>query len=320
MLIVKRLNKFGVAHPGSVATLGVFDGIHLGHRAILDRLVRLARRRRHDSVVITFDPPPQAVLGPRGQARFLTSLQEKEAIFEKAGIDVLAVIKFSRAVAAMAAGDFVRRILVGQLRASHIICGSDCGFGRGRSGSLALLREMGRGCGFGVTEVRPLRLAGATISSTAIKLLISRGEVELAGRMLGRPYRIEGTVAKGQGIGRAIGYPTLNVRPGYRPKLLPRNGSYAAEARIGRRTHRGLLYVGTRPTVGRGLGPRVEFHALEGRPDPDAKNIVLQLYKYIRPEWRFSGLDQLRRAIGSDARAAARILKLPAKRLNPATI
>lgn len=315
MLIVKRLNNYGKDRPGSVAALGVFDGLHLGHRAILGKLTAVARRLRHDSVTVTFDPPPQSVLSPGKTPGFLTSPEEKERLLETAGVDVLAVIKFSQEVASLSPEDFVERILVGQLHVSHAVCGSDCGFGRGRSGNLGLLRKLGRRHGFKVTEVKPRRLAGQKISSTAVKEALLRGELGKANRMLGRPYSIPGMVVKGQGLGREMGYPTLNLRPHYPLKLIPASGVYAAAARVGKAALGGMLYIGDRPTVG-GRGLSIEFHSLEGRPPRGTGRIEVSLLEYLRPDRRFQGLDELAKAIGRDAvRAGLRLRKTRKTRL-----
>lgn len=308
MLVVKRLSRFGRERPGSVAALGVFDGLHRGHMAIVRRLTATARRKGHDSAVLTFDPPPQLVLGKPGWPGALTALEEKEKILERAGVDVLAVIRFTPEVAGLAPEEFVRRILAEKLRVSHVVCGSDCGFGRGRSGNLAALRELGVKHGFGVTEVRPLVERGRKIGSTAVKQALLRGDVGPASRMLGRPYSIQGRVVKGQGLGRKIGFPTVNLEPSFREQLVPACGVYAATARMGKKTYSGLLYIGTRPTVALRGGLSIEFHSLRGRPPARARLAEVSLVKRLRPEKRFESVDELVRSMGRDA---ARALRLP---------
>ncbi len=308
MLIVKRLRKFGKERPGSVASLGVFDGIHLGHQAILKKLVAIARKRRHDAVALTFDPPPQSVLGPRKKHGYLTSLEEKEAILERAGVDVLGVIRFDRTVAELSPEEFVERVLVAQLRVSHFVCGSDCGYGKGRSGNLLQLRELGRRHGFGVTEVKPMRLCGGKISSTAIKKALADGDLDRANRMLGRPYSIRGRVVPGLGLGRKLGYPTINLEPNYSEKLLPAHGVYAAKASIKAKSYTGLLYIGRRPTIKRQGNLSIEFHSLKGRPTIRAGEAKVFLLKRLRAETKFRSLQELTRAIGGDAAAVRRLL------------
>lgn len=308
MLVVKRLSKFGREKPGSVATLGVFDGLHRGHMAIIRRLTATAKKRGHDSVVVTFDPPPQLVLSKLGWPGALTSLAEKEMILERTGVDVLAVIRFTPEVAGMSPEDFVKKILVEKLRVSQVICGSDCGFGRGRSGDLTALIELGRRFGFEVTEVRPLKVRGRKIGSTAIKQALRRGDVELAERLLGRPYAISGSVVKGQGLGRKLGFPTVNIKPQWPGQLIPANGVYASSAVIGRKTFPGLLYIGTRPTLSRNGSVSIEFHSLQKAPPNGARKAEARLLRRLRPERRFESLGDLRKAMERDAGRARRWL------------
>jgi riboflavin kinase/FMN adenylyltransferase len=308
MLIVKRLGKYGDSRPGSVVALGVFDGLHRGHRAIISRLISLARSRGHDSAVVTFDPPPQAVLLGKDWPGCLTTLAEKEKMLEAAGIDVLAVIRFDRRVARLSAEEFVKKMLVDQLRASHVVCGSDCGFGRARSGNLKILKALGRKYGFQVTEVRPLLFQGKKIGSRNIKRLIRKGEVALARRMLGRPYSISGRAVKGQGLGRKLGFPTINLRLDPQGKLLPAHGVYAATAGINNRVFLGLLYIGSRPTIAPGGDRRIEFHSLKARPPVKTRGIEIKLHRFIRPERRFRNLEELKLAMTRDAARAARLL------------
>jgi riboflavin kinase/FMN adenylyltransferase len=307
MLITKRLNRYGRQHPGSVVALGLFDGLHRGHRAIIERTAALARRRGHQSAVVTFDPPPQAVLAGNQRTSFLMSLAEKEAALERMGIDVLAVIKFSRAVAAMDPRRFVDRVLVETLHASAVVCGTDCGFGRHRSGNLPLLEEMGRERGFSVIGMTARRTGAARISSSAIRTALTAGDLAAANRMLGLPYQLTGSVVRGKRVGRTIGYPTANVRPDYRLKLIPCDGVYAATAAVGGRRCDGMLYIGVRPTV-RG-GRSIEFHALDRRGDWYGRPIVISLLRYIRRDRRFPDLAALQRQIGIDERSIRRFFE-----------
>lgn len=286
-----------------MATLGVFDGLHLGHRAIIARLLQLAQRRGHDSVVVTFDPPPQAVLMNRNWPGFLTSLEEKEAILERLGLDVLAVIKFTPRVAQLPPREFVERVFVEQLRVSHVVCGSDCGFGRGRSGDLALLRRLGQEYSFAVTEVRPRVYGGRKISSSLIREAILKGRVDRAAAMLGQPYSLGGRVVKGRGLGRRLGFPTINFEPDSQQRIIPAHGVYAAEAVIEGVTYPGLLYIGTRPTLGSEGNLCLEFHSLKSEP-PTAESLRVRLLKLIRPEQRFHSLEKLREAMARDAARA----------------
>ncbi len=308
MLIVKRLSKYGRERPGSVAALGVFDGLHRGHMAIIRSLTAIAKKRGHDSAVITFDPSPQLVLGKPGWPGALISLKDKELILERAGVDVLVVIRFTPEVAKLGPEDFVRTILAERLRVSHVVCGSDCGFGRGRSGNLSLLRKLGGKYGFRVSEVRPLKEGGLKIGSTAIKMALLGGDIDLANRMLGRPYAMKGLVVRGQGLGGKIGFPTVNLELTHKEQLIPASGVYVASAIIARRDYQGLLYIGTRPTVSNRGMLSIEFHSLTGPPPSRASHIEVRLKVRLRPEKRFSSQQELVRAMARDAGRARLLL------------
>ncbi|HTY09164.1 MAG TPA: riboflavin biosynthesis protein RibF [Candidatus Edwardsbacteria bacterium] len=305
MLITKKLKNFGKLHPRSIVAFGVFDGLHRGHRALIKSLVARARAVRANSVVLTFDPHPRLVLSRERWPMLLTTLAEKERLLAGLGVDIMGIIQFSRATAAMRPEDFVRKVLAGELAAAEVVCGRDCGFGRGRRGGLALLAALGREHGFTVDPVRPLRRGGLKISSTKIRRALLAGQLAAANEMLGRPYQFSGTVVRGHRIGRGLGYRTANVKIGDRSKLVPADGVYAAAARIGARMYRGMLYIGSRPTF-RGHGRQIEFHAFGAKGDLYGRAIDVRLMKFIRPDRKFGNAEQLRLAIGRDERAIRR--------------
>ncbi len=304
MIKIKRLKGYGRRWPGAVVALGVFDGLHRGHRAILDRLKILAKKSGHHSVLVTFAPPPQAVLAPGRKFFFLTSLEEKQRLLAEEGLDALAVIRFDRRVAKLSPQEFVQRVLVQQLRASQVVCGRDCGFGHNRSGDLPLLRRLGRRYGFRVTPVPPLKFRGVKISSTAIRQALLSGRPEWAARLLGRPYALGGTAVRGQGLGRRLGYPTLNLRPNCRRQLVPCDGVYIGRARWGRRLLPGVIFVGRRLTTGGGR--TIEFHSIGHKPEGGIRKIELFFLKYLRPGERFYSSEDLAAAIGRDVMKARR--------------
>ncbi|MRR10100.1 riboflavin biosynthesis protein RibF, partial [bacterium] len=292
-------------HRRSIVAFGVFDGLHRGHRSLIGRLVARARRRGAASVVLTFEPHPQSVLRRKPWPMILTTLAEKEELLAGLGVDVLGIVRFVARTAAMAPAQFVRRVLVDQLAAAEVICGEDCGFGKGRSGDLRLLRALGREGGFTVTALRPLANRTGKVSSTGIRRALLAGELAAANRMLGRPYRLPGAIVPGFGIGRTLGYPTANIRLDDPAKLVPADGVYAAAAVIGGRRYRGMLYIGNRPTFG-GTRRQIEFHAFGARGRLAGRRITVDLLKYLRPDRAFQDAGQLRDAIAADRRTIGR--------------
>ncbi len=315
MLTTKRLNGFRRRHPRSIVAFGVFDGVHRGHQALVRSLVSRARRAGAESAVITFDPHPQAVLRRAPWPMVLTTLREKERLLAGMGVGILGVIRFTAATARQGPEAFSERILHRTLAAAGVVCGADCGFGRGRAGDLALLRRLGKRHGFSVTALRLRSLAGAKVSSTAIRRALLAGGLTAANRMLGRPYRLSGAVVRGEGIGRAIGYPTANLRLTDRSQLIPADGVYAAAAHIsgaGRRL--GMLYIGRRPTFRGRPERRVEFHAFGAGGNWYGRRAEIDLVRRIRPDRAFPTAAALARQIARDGRAARRALGLPAAR------
>lgn len=305
MLVIKRLNNFGVKHPGAVAALGSFDGLHLGHRAIIKKLVARAKKIGHDSVVITFDPHPRQVLSKDKAPCLLTSLPEKCQMLESLGVGVMAVIRFSPRVAALSPEEFIRSVMVKKLAVSEVICGNDCGFGAGRKGDINTLRELGAKMGFRVSALSALKANGSKIGSSDIRSLIASGKMDKANKMLGRVYSIQGTVVRGMGLGRKLGFPTANIRLSDRQKLLPRDGVYAARARIGRREYQGMLYIGRRLTVGRSART-IEFNAFGGEYDLSGRKAEIFFHEYIRPGKKYDTVKALIRAIEGDKRKIER--------------
>ncbi|MCU0607558.1 MAG: riboflavin biosynthesis protein RibF [Candidatus Edwardsbacteria bacterium] len=308
MLITKRLRAHLAPHRRSIVAFGVFDGLHRGHRALIGLLTARARRRRAVSVVLTFEPHPQSVLGRRPWPMILTTLAEKEALLAGMGVDVLGIIRFSARTAATDPAAFVRRILVDRLAATEVICGEDCGFGKDRGGDLRLLRSLGDDAGFTVTALRPLANRAGKVSSTGIRRDLLAGELAAANRVLGRPYRLLGTIVPGYGIGRTLGYPTANIRLDDAAKLVPADGVYAAAAAIGGRRYSGMLYIGNRPTFG-GARRQIEFHAFGARGRLTGRRIAVDLLKYLRPDRAFADAKQLRDAIAADQRRIERYFR-----------
>jgi riboflavin kinase/FMN adenylyltransferase len=303
----------GAARPRRplVATIGVFDGVHLGHRVVLDRTLARARATGREPAVITFDRHPLATLAPRAAPRCLMTLPQRLRAFAALGFRTAVMLRFDRRLADLSAKAFVRRVLVRRLGVAELVVGYDFHFGRGGAGDAALLGRLGDRLGFRVTVAPPRLRRGEPVSSTRIRKLVILGNVTEAARLLGRPYAIEGRIVRGRRLGRRIGFPTINLAP--RNDLLPRHGVYAARLGPGRAP--AVVNLGVRPTVDRGrTEPLLEAHVLGPPPPlPSGRTVEAELVSFLRPERRFPDLAALTRQIARDAARARRLLHQPSR-------
>lgn len=290
------------ARPGAVA-LGAFDGIHLGHRAILGRAVTLARERGLEALACTFEPHPLEVLQPDRAPRPITTLADRLELIAETGIDTAVVVAFTRAIAALEPEAFVRDALAGTLRAREIVVGFNHRFGRGARGDARLLETLGPSLGFRTHVVAPLEVDGVPVSSSEIRAALGRGDLERAARLLGRPYALGGEVVHGAGRGRTLGFPTANVRMDLRLPLAP--GVYACRARVGPAEYRAVVNAGVRPTFGE-TELAVEAHLLDFSGDLYGQRIHLTFRRRLREERRFPSVEALREQIAADVAAARR--------------
>lgn len=288
-----------LASPNAV-TVGVFDGVHLGHRIILEHL----KAPSLPTVVLTFEPHPAEVLAPGTNPRLITTIDERIALLEAAGIDVVAVVDLSE-IRFLPPDDFVSRVLLSRLGAGHVVVGADFQFGRDRAGDCEFLIESGRRNGFEV-EVVDLVEADGIISSTRIRHLIEEGDVAGAARLLGSRFRLSGVVLPGDGRGKDLGFPTANLRPPDR-KVIPGNGIYAAWAHVDAERVAAAVNVGTRPTFG-GSEMLIEAHLLDFEGDLYGSTLVVEFVERLRPEIQFASADDLVTAITQDVRSVRRLL------------
>ncbi|MBM4188266.1 MAG: bifunctional riboflavin kinase/FAD synthetase [Gemmatimonadetes bacterium] len=287
---------------GAVATVGTFDGVHRGHRAVLGELVARARAAGRASVLVTFEPHPLAVVAPDRAPGRLTVAEERSAALAETALDYLVVLPFDRSLAALSAEEFVERILVERCRVRELVVGHDHHFGRGRAGNLATLRSLGDRHGFSVDLVEPVAGPDGVISSSAIRAAVRLGNLAEAARLLGRPYRVSGTVVAGDRRGRAIGVPTANIVPPDQ-KLLPPDGVYAAKIEWGGGVALGMLNQGTRPTIGDGRR-LLEAHLFDFAGDLYGRVLRIEWVRRLRDIRRFDSLAQLQDQLAVDARAA----------------
>ena len=288
--------------------LGNFDGVHLGHQAVLRRAVEAGRERGARVVAATFDPHPRAVLGAGGSPKLLTALGLRREALVRYGADEVRVITFDLDLSKKSPREFARDVLVGEMGAEAVVVGENFRFGHRAAGNVrdlaALMEEMG-----GTAYSVPVRGAGEheEISSTRIRTLISEGAVAQAAGLLGRPYVLRGEVVEGDRRGRTIGFPTANVRPDP-VALVPARGVYAGFVRVGEETFAGCTNVGVAPTFDRAES-RVEAHLLDFQGDLYGRALDVEFTQRIRGEKRFSGVDELKEQIHRDVEQARRLTR-----------
>ncbi|HVG09652.1 MAG TPA: bifunctional riboflavin kinase/FAD synthetase [Thermoanaerobaculia bacterium] len=304
MIVVKDAFNASDLPRGGVGTIGNFDGVHRGQRSTLDLLVARAAELGVPSVVITFDPHPVAVLRPEQAPTLLTTLPQKEKLLEEAGISVVLVVRFTPDLAKIPAQRFVREFLHEKLDLKEIYVGSSFVFGHGRDGDLALLREMGESLGFRAFGVDEVNFGGDRISSSRIRRAITDGKVAEALDMLGRPYSIAGVIARGDRMGKRLGWPTINLVP--ENKLLPLDGVYASRVFFPSvpATFDSVTNIGTRPTVYENYQRVVESHILDFNADVYGERVELSFFKRLREERIFPTVMDLSAQIGRDVETA----------------
>ncbi len=285
--------------------IGVFDGVHRGHKRILEDAVRRARRRGLRSTVVTFDPHPSRVLGGKKDAAIL-SLPHRLRFFEALGLDEALVVRFNRRFAGATRERFLEKTLVARLGMRSLSVGPDFRFGKKGAGDVRYLAARADGLGFDLSLVAPLEAGGKRVSSTRIRKLIEKGELREAARLLGRPVSLYGNVVHGRGRGRRVGFPTANVNPHH--EALPPAGVYAVWGLVGERKLKGVLHVGERPTFG-DREPSVEAHFPGFRGNLYSRNVEIVFAGYIRELHRFENALELANQIRKDIRKSLKILK-----------
>ncbi len=283
------------------ATLGSYDGVHLGHQAILRSVVEEGRREGVPSLVLTFEPHPLAVVAPHRKPRLIQTRRQKLESLERSGLDAVLLLPFDETIAALSGEAFFEEVLRDRLPFASLHAGANFRFGHDRAGDLDLLRKIGARRGFRVVGVPPVVVEGRTVSSTEIRRAVEEGEVELARRMLGRAFALTGEVVPGEGRGRALDFPTANLEVDN--ELLPRRGVYVSETVVLASRHPSVTNVGVRPTFG-GTALVVETHILDFDEDIYGERLELRFLARLRDEKRFSGPSELADQIARDRAAA----------------
>ncbi len=313
MKLYRHLENLPRGVTGSVVAWGNFDGFHKGHQAVVGRAAEIADALGAPLAVMTTEPHPSQFFRPETPSFRLMSLRSKAQALEAFGADVVFVLAFDAALAGMEAEDFIRDVLVGKLKARHVVTGYDQRFGKGRGGDADLLRRVGDEAGFGVTVVEPLEIGGQVYSSSRVREHLKNGDPEQAALLMGHWWRIEGRIEQGDQRGRTIGFPTANV--GWGDYLEPRLGVYAVRMHVEdgphKGVHDGVANLGRRPTFGK-TDISFEVHLFDFSGDLYGAHVGVDMIGFIRPEQKFDGLDALKAQIAADAASARAVLASPA--------
>lgn len=314
MELIRGLHNLRPKHRDCVATIGAFDGIHHGHRAVLEQLVAKAKELGVPSCIIVFEPLPREYFAPVESPARLTSFRERWMQLEACGIDRVLRIRFDQALSELSAEDFIEKVFVQGLGIRYVVVGDDLRFGHDRRGDFSLLRRVGAKHNFEVVDTSTLRLGEERVSSTRLRQALESSDFELAESLLGRPYYICGKVVVGQQLGRTLGFPTANIQlRRFRAAL---SGVYAVEVKgLGGELLPAVANCGTRPTVDDGIKAILEVHLLDFNADIYGKTLQVIFRKKIRDEKKFAGLDELKANIQADANTAREFFGLPLKSL-----
>ena len=297
------------APSATVLTIGNFDGVHLGHRALLARLTAAAAKAGLPAAVLTFEPHPREFFAPHSPPSRLSTLREKLELIADDGVDLAYVCHFNARFAAFAPEEFIERVLVGALRVRHLIVGDDFRFGARRAGNFALLREAGAHLGFQVEAMESVTLNGERASSSGVRDALQEGRLEHAARLLGRPYSIDGRVVHGDKIGRQLGFATANIR--IKHERPPLQGVFAVEVKgLAGGPHRGAANLGYRPSANQVVRPLLEVHLFDFSADIYGAHLNVRFLHKLRDEVKFPDFNALKAQIASDVEAAKAYFQL----------
>lgn len=283
----------------SVVTIGTFDGVHVGHKKIIKRLVKIAKKENLQAIVLTFFPHPRMVVQKDTDIKMLNTIDEKNKLMEAEGIDHLVVKKFTKQFSRLSAQNYVREVLVETLHVKHIIIGYDHHFGRNRTANINDLKAFGEIYNFKVTEISAEEIDEVTVSSTKIRKALLDGDVKTANTFLGYNFMLTGKVVKGKGLGKQLNYPTANIRIEEPYKLIPKNGVYVVKANIKDAIVFGMMNIGTNPTVD-GKVQSIEVHFFNFNQDIYGKILEVEILERLRDEQKFDSLEDLKNQLSKD--------------------
>ena len=299
MKIYHNINEFK-AIKNAVVTIGTFDGVHLGHRKIIERLKELADECGGETVILTFFPHPRMILHPEDESlKLINTIHEKAALLEQLGIDHLIITPFSRDFSNQSPEAYIRDVLVDTIGTKKIVIGYDHRFGKDRAGNFDDLLKLSTTYGYDVIEIPEQDINDVAVSSTLIREALLNGAIELANNFLGYPFFITGKVGRGDQIGRTIGYPTANIMIEESYKLIPDDGIFSAKVIIGGVSHKGMAYIGSRPTIN-GITRNIEVNIFDFDTEIYGEEISMQFFNYVRSDIKFDGLDALKIQLAKD--------------------
>jgi len=303
MKVLRAIDELKSLTGSTHLAIGVFDGLHLGHQAVIGRALESSRQTGGNAVVVTFDPHPVRVLRPEKAPRLLTSTRHKVKLIEKLGVDAVLLLEFTPEFSKTRPEIFIDKLVQSANHLSQICVGQEWTFGANRSGSIRLLEELAPKMGFQVASVPPVLVNERVVSSTLIRSAVESGDLESAANYLGRDFTILGTVAEGRQLGRRLGFPTANLRA--HNELFPPNGVYAAKAWFREDEYGGVVNIGVRPTIENETGERIlELHLFDFDEQIYGEDVEVAFLAYLRPEQKFSGVAELQAQIQRDAEKA----------------
>ena len=293
----------------TVLTVGTFDGVHEGHRALMETVVEKAKQRNARSVVVTFDPHPRTIIHSKSDGiKLLTTLKERAEILETIGVDVLVVIPFTRDFSLLSSEEFVKDVIHKKIGISEFIIGYDHHFGKDRSGTIETLERLGPELKFDVQVVSKKEMGDTTISSTVIRNeIIENGNMIKAADLLGRPYMLNALVIHGDERGRKIGFPTANLQPEHQDKAIPKNGIYAVKVRVDGQWFSGMMNIGVRPTFD-GVTKSLEVNIFDFKQMIYGKTVQIRFFDRIREEQKFESADKLKAQLQHDKNAVLALM------------
>ncbi|WBV53261.1 bifunctional riboflavin kinase/FAD synthetase [Chryseobacterium gambrini] len=305
MKVFKNFKDYTSQKPLALS-LGMFDGVHLGHKSIIDELINVGSQNDLETAVLTFWPHPRFVFNPDENLKLLNTLEEKKFLMKKYNIENLFLKEFDEEFRNLTGEEFVRQILIEKLNVKYLIIGYDHSFGKNKSGNFELLQKLSRELNFEVEQMEAINIHENNISSTKIRNALSAGNIKEANEMLGYSYSVSGTVVHGKKIGRTIGYPTANIET-ESIKLLPKKGAYIVEVFVKNKQYKGMLSVGTNPTVN-GEKLTVEVYILDFEGDIYDEEITVKFRDFLHDEIKFEGLEKLIERLDDDKRLTEEFL------------
>lgn len=307
MKIYNNIDEFKPV-KNAVVTIGTFDGVHLGHRKIIERIKELAKACDGETVILTFFPHPRMILHPEDQAlKMINTMDEKAHLLEQLGVDHLIITPFSRDFSNQTAEEYIRDILVDKIGTKKIVIGYDHRFGKDRQGGLSELQDLAPVYGFEVIEIPEQDIHDVAVSSTRIRKALQNDEIELANEFLGYPFFVSGKVTRGDQIGRTIGYPTANILIEETYKLIPADGIFAVKVQLSGQEYKGMGYIGHRPTIN-GMTRNIEVNLFDFDQDIYTQNIRMELLHFVRGDIKFESLEQLQKQLGQDKKDVLSLL------------